>query len=49
VVGARLIVIDVVGRTTGRHFRVPHAYTATLDQVNRSRVAMVCLQTACRK
>jgi hypothetical protein len=26
-VGARLIVIDVVGRTTGRHLRVPVAYT----------------------
>jgi hypothetical protein len=32
-VGARLIVIDVVGRTSGRHMRVPVAYTRDNDDL----------------
>jgi hypothetical protein len=32
-IGARLIVIDVVGRTTGRHLRVPVAYTRDKDDL----------------
>src|SRR4051812_26641706 len=31
--GTRLIVIDVVGRTTGRHLRVPVAYTRDNDEL----------------